>query len=217
MTDTSFAIADLQSRWHTFNDLDRAQAIKSIYQSGMSFRKLASILNCSPSLLTHLLQAGQAPLEDRVLARRGELSTRALVRRARAKGTHRTALHREAIAFEREQTAIQDSRAILNWLAEQDVTDADQKQFIERARQYLFQEEGTWPISPVAMSACKLADKTFRMRRPAQSNLAEIGLFAGFARQLADWALGGITDLQIRQRAFELARDELTDCLVPAA
>jgi len=76
MTHTSFAIADLQSRWHTLNDLDRAQAIKSIYQSGMSLRNLASRLNCSPSLLTHLLQAAQAPIEDQVLARQGELSTR---------------------------------------------------------------------------------------------------------------------------------------------
>jgi len=57
MTDTSFAIADLQSRWHTLNDLDRAQAIKVIHQSGVSLRNLASRLNCSPSLLTHLLQA----------------------------------------------------------------------------------------------------------------------------------------------------------------
>ena len=217
MTYASFAIADLQSRWYTLDDLDRAQAIKSIHQSGVSLRKLASFLNCSPSLLTHLLQAGQAPLEDRVLARRGELSTRALVRRARATGTRRTAMHREAIAFEREQTAIQDSRSILNWLAEHCVADADQEQIIERARLYLFLVEGAWPISPVAMSACKLADKTVRMQRPAQSDLAEIGLFAGFARQLADWALGGITDPQIRQRAFELARDELTNCLVPAA
>jgi len=217
MTDTSFAIADLQSRRHNLYGLDRAQAIKSIHRSGVSLRKLASFLNCSPSLLTHLLQAGQAPLEDRVLARRGELSTRALVRRARAKGTRRTALHRETIAFEREQTAIQDSSSILNWLAEQGVTDADREQIIKRARLYLSLVEGTWPLSPVAMSACTLADKTVRMRWPVQPDLAEIGFFAGFARQLALWALAGISDLQIRQRAFELARCELTNCLIPAA
>ncbi len=64
------------------------------------------MLNCSPSLLTHLLQAGQAPLEDRALARQGVLSTRALVRRAKAVGIRRTALHREEIAYEREQLAM---------------------------------------------------------------------------------------------------------------
>jgi len=217
MTDTSFAIADLQSRWHILHDLDRAQAIKSIHQAGVSLRKLASFLNCSSSLLTHLLQAGQARLEDRVLARRGELSTRALVRRARATGTRRTALHREAIALDIEQTAIQDSRSILNWLAEQDVTDADREQIIKRARLYVSLVEGIFPLSPVAMSACIPADKTVRVQWPVQSDLAETGLVAGFARQLAHWALDGVSDPQIRQRAFELAHDELTNYLVPAA
>jgi len=115
MTNTSFAIADLQSRWHTLNDLDRAQAIKPIHQSGMSLRNLASRLNCSPSLLTHLMQAAQAPIEDQVLAGQGALSTRALWRAAKAVGTWRIALHPEEIAFERERTAVQ-TKLISSWL-----------------------------------------------------------------------------------------------------
>jgi lambda repressor-like predicted transcriptional regulator len=113
MADTNFAITDLQSRWHTLNDLDRAQAIKPIHQSGMSLRNLASRLNCSPSLLTHLLQAAQAPIEDQVLAGQGALSTRALWRAAKAVGTWRIALHPEEIAFERERAAVQ-SKLILS-------------------------------------------------------------------------------------------------------
>lgn len=113
MADTNFAIADLQSRWHTLNDLDRAQAIKVIHQSGVSLRKLASFLNCSPPLLTYLLQVGQAPIEDQVLARQGALSTRALWRAAKALGTRRIALHPEEIAFERERAAVQ-SKLILS-------------------------------------------------------------------------------------------------------
>jgi hypothetical protein len=38
LTDTSFAIADLQSHWYTLDDLDRAQAIKLIHLSGVSHR-----------------------------------------------------------------------------------------------------------------------------------------------------------------------------------
>jgi lambda repressor-like predicted transcriptional regulator len=113
MTNTSFAIADLQSRWHALNDLDRAKAIKAVHQSGMSLRNLASRLNCSPSLLTHLLQAAQAPIEDQVLAGQGALSTRALWRAAKAVGTWRIALHPEEIAFERERAAVQ-SKLILS-------------------------------------------------------------------------------------------------------
>ena len=113
MADTNFAITYLQSRWHTLNDLDRAQAIKPIHQSGMSLRNLASRLNCSPSLLTHLMQAAQAPIEDQVLAGQGALSTRALWRAAKAVGTWRIALHPEEIAFERERAAVQ-SKLILS-------------------------------------------------------------------------------------------------------
>jgi lambda repressor-like predicted transcriptional regulator len=115
MTHPHHAVADLQSRWQALHDLDRAQAIKAIHQSGMSLRNLASRLNCSPSLLTHLLQAAQAPIEDQVLARQGALSTRALCRAAKAVGTRRIALHPEEIAFERERAALQ-SKLILSWL-----------------------------------------------------------------------------------------------------
>jgi hypothetical protein len=82
MTDTGSAIADLQSHWHALCDLDRARAVQSIHQDGMSLRALAPQLNCSPSLLSHLLWAAQAPTEDRELARCGEMSTRELARRA---------------------------------------------------------------------------------------------------------------------------------------
>ena len=56
------------------------------------------------------------------------------------------------------------------------------------------------------------ADKTVHMRRLAQFDLADSNLFAGLARQLGLWALAGISDLQARQRAFELARDEQISC-----
>jgi DNA-binding transcriptional MerR regulator len=217
MTNASFAIADLQSRWNTLDDLDRAQAIKSIRQSGVSLRKLASFLNCSPSLLTHLLQAGQAPIEDQVLARQGELSTRALVRRARAKGIRRTALHREAIVFEKERAAIQGSRSILNWLDENCVADVDREQVIEKTRLFLSVVEGAGQLPPAAKPAGMPADKTVRMRRPAQLDRSELGIFAGYARQLALWVSAGIADIQVRQRALELAGDKATTCLVPAA
>jgi hypothetical protein len=131
------------------------------------------------------------------------------VRRARATGTRRTALHREAIAFERESEAQQHSRAITKWLDENGVAVADREQVTEKTRLFLSVAEGTWQLPP--------ADKTVRMRRPAQPDPSEIGIFAGFARQLALWVSAGIADIQVRQRALELACDEPTTCLVPAA
>jgi hypothetical protein len=155
-------------------------------------------------LLTHLLQAAQAPIEDQVLARQGALSTRALVRRAKATGTRRTALHREAIALERESEAHQHSRAIIRWLDEKGIADADREQVIEKTRLFFSVAEGTWQLPP--------ADKTVHIRRPAQFDRAEMGIFAGFARQLALWVSAGIADIQVRQRALELACEALTGC-----
>jgi lambda repressor-like predicted transcriptional regulator len=125
MNVASSLIADLQTSWYSLHDLDRAQELKSIHQSGVSLRVLSSALNCSPSLLSHLLQAGQAPPEDCLLARQGLLSTRALVRRARTVGARRTALHREEIAYERELAALRFSQAIGRWLDEKGVESAD--------------------------------------------------------------------------------------------
>jgi lambda repressor-like predicted transcriptional regulator len=130
MNVASSLIADLQTSWYSLHDLDRAQELKSIHQSGVSLRVLSSALNCSPSLLSHLLQAGQAPPEDCLLARQGLLSTRALVRRARTVGARRTALHREEIAYERELAALRFSQAIGRWLDENGVENVDRESVI---------------------------------------------------------------------------------------
>src|ERR1039458_8694604 len=97
MTISSSAVADLQGKWHTLHDLDRARAVYAIHQAGVSLRELAKALNCSPSLLGHLLAALQASALDRTLAREGKISTRELARRARATGIRRAARHREAL------------------------------------------------------------------------------------------------------------------------
>ena len=210
MTENSFAIVYLQSRWDTLNDLDRAQAVKDIHQSGVSLRNLASFLHCSPQLLTHLLQAGQAPLEDRVLARLGELSTRTLVQRARATGIRPTALHREAVASERQSEAHQHSQAIIKWLDNNDVENADRVQVIEKTRLFLSVVEGTWQPPPNAKPAGMPADKAVHKGRPGQVHRAEMSISAGFARQLVLWVSAGIADNQGRQRALELVSEALT-------
>jgi len=87
MTDISPAVAKLQSGWHSLPDLDRARAVHAIKQSGISTREIALQLHVSESLLRHLLQALQAPIEDRFLAQKRNTSTNELVRRAKAAGT----------------------------------------------------------------------------------------------------------------------------------
>jgi len=106
MNNTSFTVEELRTTWHALSDLDRADRVENIHENGFSLREIASYLNCSASLLSHLLQAAQAPFEDRALARQGLLSTRDLVRRARSTGIRRANRHREEIAFEKERRNI---------------------------------------------------------------------------------------------------------------
>jgi hypothetical protein len=200
-------VADLQIRWHSLHDLDRAQAVKSIHQSGVSLRALSSFLNCSPSLLTHLLQAIQASPEDCALARRGLMSTRALVRRTRTTGVRRTALHREEIAYGRELAAIQFSQAIERWLDKEEVTNADRAQVVALASTLPSWEVLTRDLPQDAVAATLQADG--RRSWPAQPLLTDVGLIAQQAQRLACWVFQGIPDYQLRCRTFELADAEL--------
>ena len=209
MTDTGSAIADLQSHWHALCDLDRARAVQSIHQDGMSLRALAPQLNCSPSLLSHLLRAAQAPAEDRELARCGEMSTRELARRAGTSRTRSTSTPREAIAFDRERAAAQASQAITRWLDEVKVANADRDRVIEQAcllhvkadRSAARSLEDYLPDIPLV--------EVIRLFRPAPSESDGDRPVAWFAKWLALWTLHGILDDRVRFRALELARSEM--------
>jgi transposase-like protein len=131
MTDLSSPVADLRTSWHALCDLDRARAVQSLKRAGVSLREIASQLNCSPSLLSYLLRAARAPVEDRELARLGEISTRELVHRAGSPVSRPTSIAREALAFDSECAAVQASRAIANWLDEQKIADADRAKVID--------------------------------------------------------------------------------------
>jgi transposase-like protein len=206
MTDTGSAIADLRSRWHALCDLDRARAVQSIYQAGMSLRELASHLNCSRSLLSYLLRAASAPVEDREIARSGEISTRELVRRAVSSGRHPASISHEAVAFDREHTAIQASRAITDWLDEQRITRTDRVKIIDVARSsnvnsdtlVLGSLEGYLPDIPL--------DEIIRIFRPGESESEGAHSVAWFSEWLARWSLHGIPDDVVRFRALEIAR-----------
>ena len=87
MTHPSQAIANLQAKWHILKDLDRAEAVLTIHKSGVSLRGLAKFLNCSHSLLRHLLRAFEASPEDLALARSGQITTHELARRSTATRT----------------------------------------------------------------------------------------------------------------------------------
>jgi transposase-like protein len=121
MSDIS-AVSNLQSQWRNFADLDRARAIYAIHRAGTSLRALAKALNCSESLLRHLLTTLHAPAEDRSLAYKGKISTNELARRARAAGARRASKHREALELERAQEARKGCRMICDWITSEGIS-----------------------------------------------------------------------------------------------
>jgi hypothetical protein len=108
------SLSELQTKWPELREMDRAHNVHEIHKAGASFRELAKALNCSASLVRHLDLAAQAPLGDRSLARQGKISTRELVRRAKAANLQQSSKEHEALEFERTKAANAGCRLICN-------------------------------------------------------------------------------------------------------
>ena len=205
MSDTSEAISDLQSKWDTLCDLDRARAVRAIHQTGTSLRELAKALKRSPSLLRHLIEALEAPPEDQFLARQGKLSTNQLVRRAQVAGIDRAAKQREAHQFERTQASLNGCRAICDWLEDEGISGPSGAQIVNEARRTLAiaDENNTLPrdAAPRGMPMTDIIQRC----RPAEPNTDAINFVAWFAHWLALWAAYSLPDSWVCYKAIELA------------
>ena len=209
MTISSSAVADLQGKWHTLHDLDRARAVYMIHQTGVSLRELAKALNCSPSLLGYLLVALQAPATDRALARDGRISTRELTRRARTTGIRRATRHREALELDRERAALVGRQAILNWLAAENIFSSYGEQIVEEARWSLAIAEQTGKLPRGAAPPDMLTTDIIQRCRPAEPKRDSISFVAWYAYWLALWAFFAFPDAQVRLPALDLALESL--------
>jgi transposase-like protein len=207
MPTTSSAVADLQSQWHTLHDLDRARAVHAIHQDGASLRELANALNCSDSLLRHLLTALQAPPADRSLARQGKISTNELVRRSEAAGIRRSSMHREAREFERTQASRQACRTICNWLGAEQMSGPYGEQIVDEARRLFAKAEQDGKFPPGAAPADMPTAEIIQCCRPAELKTDAISFIARHAWWLARWTYYAFTDTSVRDTALDLALD----------
>ncbi len=174
----------------------------------MTLRAIASQLNCSPSLLSHLLRAAQASAEDRELARCGEISTRELARRTGSSGTRSTSMQREAVAFDLERAATQASQSITSWLDNKNVANVDRDQVIKGAR-LLLVDTGKSAAGLLGDDLPDIPlDEIIRLFRPAHTETDGDRPAAWFAEWLALWTFHGILDDWVRARALELALGE---------
>lgn len=161
-------------------------------------------------MLSYLLRALQAPIEDRELARLGNITTRELARRARSSGARQNSIQREAVAFDRECAAVRSANAIQVWFDQQKVPSADREQIIDQAsllqvsvkKVDLGSLEASLPDIPLTV--------IIRLLRPADLPTDENHTILWFARWLSDWTHHGILDETVRVRALELARGEFT-------
>jgi hypothetical protein len=144
-TEIPAGVADLQKKWQQLNDMDRALAIHKAHQAGASFRSLANTLNCSEALLRQLNLAAQAPPPYQFLARHGRISTRELVRRAKANLALQANKEHQALEHQRMQACQNVCDSICNWLARERLFKSDGEQIIDDSRR-------SWPTQKQADS-----------------------------------------------------------------
>ena len=198
MPDASVAISNLQSRWQKLTDLDRARGVYAIHRAGTSLRALAKALNCSPSLLRHLLTALQAPAEDRSLALKGKISTNQLARRAKAAEAQRVAEHHA-------QEARKGCRVICDWIRSEGISGSYGESIVTEARRLLAVAESNRKLPKGAASPDMPVAEIIRRCRPAGPvpDNAEFSSWA--AHWLFLWTFYSMPESDVRLQAIDLA------------
>ena len=198
------SISQLQLDWFKLSDLDRARAVLTIKQSGISTRKVADQLQLSEALLRHLLQALQAPASDQVLAREGKISTNELVRRAKAACLRPCAQQREEIALERTLEPGKATDLICDWILQTQLFGPAREMIVKEAqREFLAMREAGLRPSLAAPSGMPVSQIIERVKPPTDNR---IDIVAWFAQWLCRWSFFAFPDEHIRDTALDLAR-----------
>lgn len=203
MTNTR-SIAQLQSDWFGFSDLDRASAILAINQTGISIRKFANQLHLSESLLRHLLQALQASAGDLDLARQGKISTNELVRRAKSTSLRR-AEGRPAAALARAQEIPEAADLICGWLLQTQLYGPAREMIVKEVQRiFLTMKEAGLHPSAVAPPGTPVSQIIKRTKPP---NLVDdsIDIIGWFVQWLTRWSFFAFHDEDVRDTALGLA------------
>jgi hypothetical protein len=199
------SISQLQSNWFQLHDLDRARAVAAIRRSGTSIRKIADGLGFSESNLRHLLVALKASPEDKDLARRNQISTNELVRRAQAANMRRAERHREVLALERDEAAQKGADLICNWLLKTGLHGPSCAMIVDEARRRLASDEAAGIVPKVSKPLDLTIDEIIRRRRPDDLNDPTMDTISWHAEWLLRWAFWAFPDDQLRWTALDLA------------
>jgi hypothetical protein len=203
MTNTS-SIAQLQSDWFKFSDLDRAGAVLAIKKTGISIRSIATQLHLSESLLRHLLQALQASASDQDLARQGKISTNELVRRGKA--GMRPAKHHRTLAIDRDRETHEAADLIWDWLLQTELFGPAREAIVkEGQRKFLIMKEAGLHPSAIARRGTSFS-QIIERTEPAPLTDDSVDLVAWFGQWLCQWSFLAFPDEATRDTALEFAR-----------
>jgi hypothetical protein len=189
---SSPSIAQLQSDWFGFSDLDRAIAVRALKQTGLSARSIAAQLHFSEALLRHLLQALLAPAGDQDLAREGKISTNELVRRAKA-GMRPNKNH-EMLTIDREREIRVAADLIDDWLPHAQLFGPALAMIVKEVQRKfrIMKEAGLHPsaVAPPGTPVSRIIERT----KPPALTDDSIDIISWYARWLCNWVLYAFPD-----------------------
>jgi lambda repressor-like predicted transcriptional regulator len=204
MTSVS-TIPELKANWINLHDLDRANAIRSIHDSGISLRQIARQLHKGESSLRRLLIALDAPVEDRLLARQGKLTTNELVRRSKAAGLNRAARHREEIALEQARETLRAADTICNWFVNIGIAGSFGEQIIDEVRREFADRELYRSLPSVPKNPDIPINTIIERSRPKRAMDNNADWIGWYHEWLCRWAFFAFPDPVVRDAALEIA------------
>jgi len=211
----STLISDLQAKWHTLPDFERARSVRPIIRAGLSRRSLANALNVSEGTIRGLLSVLEADPADQDLFRRGEISRNELVRRLKGGlpsqniigETPQQENRSDDSANVPERGSVNVSRLVLDWLREHPARSLNARYILREANRELTEaaEANKLPRdrAPIDMPV----DEIIRRSRPTPERF-EFNV-AWYARWTALWAFYLTPDPNLCGNALTDALDKV--------
>ena len=199
-------VEQLRCEWINLHDLDRAAAVRAINNAGLPIRQIATQLQKPESGLRRLLVALDAPAEDKMLARKGEITTSELVRRSKAAGRARAARNREELKLERGRQALHAADLICKWLIATQMNAPNREMTVEEAR---LRFHGVIPVelnrSRQFAPDTQIEDIIVQTKPPELKEQHKTDIAGWFAAWLCQWTFYAFRDEDVRDNALDLA------------
>jgi hypothetical protein len=208
---TTEEVSNLRAKWPNLSDVDRGEAISRLLAARISGRQLAKVLNCSPTLIRHLKPLAEALPEEKRLARLGQISTRELTRRIAERRAQKAHKAEEVAEQARLEAARQGAAHILQWFnKEEKIAPPYAEQIVLEARRKLREAErdGTLPTekAPTGLSVSEIIRRC-GLQIPACTD--DINFVERYALWLARWGYHAMPDGRVRDKALDIALNEL--------